>query len=140
VPAQEEYQLIKPVNSLEKHKDCKRIWRNYVNEQLKKHYQPLYQLFDYWVVLQAPSFDNVYRWRLEQEQKLELQLKSTDNNPEHLDVMNAEQILNFIQYFQRLTEHSMKTLPLFADTIFLLDENRRVQSVQEAAVVINKNS
>jgi D-glycerate 3-kinase len=127
VSAQEKSQLIEPVNSLEEQNDSEREWRNYVNQQLKEHYQPLYQLFDYWVALQAPSFDYVYRWRLEQEQKLALKLKSTELSA----VMNAKQILNFIQYFQRLTEHGIKTLPLFADTTFILDKYRHIQSVQE---------
>ena len=131
VPAQESAQLIEPANPLEKQKDSKGIWRSYVNQQLEKHYQPLYQLFDYWVALQAPSFDYVYRWRLEQEQKLALKLKSTGKTIEESAVMDAEEILDFIQYFQRLTEHGIKTLPLFADTTFFLDENRHIQNVQE---------
>jgi len=131
VPAQEKTQLNEPINSLEKQKDSKRIWRSYVNQQLEKHYQPLYQLFDYWIALQAPSFDYVYRWRLEQEQKLALKLKSTGKTAEQSAVMNATQILDFIQYFQRVTEHGIKTLPLFADTTFFLDENRHIQTVQE---------
>ena len=131
VPAQDESQLIKPVNSLEKQKDRKMVWRRYVNLQLEKHYQPLYQLFDFWIALQAPSFDYVYRWRLEQEQKLALKYKSTGIITEQTAVMNAEQILDFIQYFQRLSEHGLKTLPLFADTTFLLDQNRHIHNVQE---------
>ena len=133
VPAQKEAQLIEPANPLEKQKDSKGVWRSYVNQQLEKHYQPLYQLFDYWVALQAPSFDYVYRWRLEQEQKLMVELKSAGKTIEQSAVMNDEQILDFIQYFQRLTEHGVKTLPLFADTTFFLDEYRYIQSVQEKA-------
>jgi D-glycerate 3-kinase len=133
VPAQDEAELSEPINPLEKQKDSDGVWRAYVNKQLKQYYQPLYQHFDYWVALQAPSFDYVYRWRLEQEQKLALTLNSTGKSTEPLAVMSAENILDFIQYFQRLTEHGIKTLPLFADTTFFLDKNRRIECVEEKA-------
>ena len=135
VPAQDNAQLIEPINALEKQHDSKGIWRNYVNQQLAQDYQPLYQLFDYWVVLQAPTFDYVYRWRLEQEQKLALSLESKEQTTKQSGIMSAEQTLNFIQYFQRLTEHGIKTLPLFADTTFVLAENRDVQSVQKKKAI-----
>ncbi len=131
VPAQEETQLQAAINPLEKQNDSRAVWRSYVNQQLKKHYQPLYQLFDYWVALQAPSFDDVYCWRLEQEQKLALKVESQADISQPSVVMNAEQVLDFIQYFQRLTEHGIKTLPLFADTTFHLDQYRNIQSVHE---------
>jgi len=137
VPSQAEIQLVELINTLEKQKDSEGIWRSYVNNQLEKHYQPLYQLFDYWIALQAPSFDYVYRWRLEQEQKLALKLKNTEKNTDPLAVMNTEQILDFIQYFQRLTEHGIKTLPLFADTTFFLDENRQIMKVKQKKSVKN---
>ena len=136
VPSQDKSQLIDPINELEKQNDGEGVWRNYVNQQLAKYYQPLYQFFDYWIALQAPTFDYVYRWRLEQEQKLALTLESTGKTTAQSAVMSAAQTLNFIQYFQRLTEHGMKTLPVFADTTLFLSENRNIHSVK---VRQNKN-
>ena len=130
VLAQKEAELAEPTNRLEQQQDSKGLWRSYVNQQLKEHYQPLYKLFDYWIALQAPSFDCVYRWRLEQEQKLALMLKSTGKPTEQSAVMSAEQAPDFIQYFQRLAERSITTLPSFDDTILFLDKNRHIQSVQ----------
>jgi hypothetical protein len=40
--------------------------------------------------------------------------------------MNEEQILNFIQYFQRLTTHGMQTLPILAQALYYLDDNRHI--------------
>lgn len=120
VTAQITSELVSPINSLEREFDEKGIWRSFVNKQLLASYQPLYMYFDFWVALQAPSFDSVYKWRLEQEQKLIKTLPSTEKT----NVMNEAQILNFIQYFQRLTTHGMQTLPKVADAIFYLDENR----------------
>lgn len=134
VPAQQVSQLIEPVNTLERQHDSDGLWRNYVNKQLELNYQPLYQVFDHWVALQAPSFDCVYRWRLEQEQKLVLKLQSAGKTTDQYAVMNAAQILNFIQYFQRLTEHGIKTLPAFADTTFFFDQNRQINNHQVKAI------
>jgi len=131
VPAQEETQLQAAINSLEQQNDSRGLWRGYVNQQLKEHYQPLYQLFDHWVALQAPSFDYVYRWRLEQEQKLEQKLASLGNTSQPSALMSEKQVFDFIQHFQRLTEHGLDTLPLFSDTTFILDKQRNIKSVQE---------
>lgn len=130
VSSQDDEQLLSPVNSLEKQNDSDLQWRRYVNQQLEIYYEPLYQEFDYWVALQAPSFSNVYRWRLEQEHKLELKLKSSNSPQKQSGLMSATQILNFIQYFQRLTEHGIKTLPHFADTTFFLDVNRKINDLK----------
>ncbi|MGL1957343.1 MAG: kinase [Colwellia sp.] len=127
VSAQEQSQLSTPINALEQHKDQQGIWRNYVNQQLIEYYQPLYSFINYWVVLQAPSFDCVYRWRLEQEQKLAQSLPIT----EQCKIMNDTQVLDFIRYFQRLTEHGLKTLAQTADSLFLLDQNRQVNRAIE---------
>jgi len=127
VTAQNDIQLTDPINTLESIQDSESIWRTYVNEQLQSYYQPLYQYVDFWVALQAPSFDSVYKWRLEQEQKL---IKKT-LLAEQTNVMNEEDILNFIQYFQRLTTHGMLSLPLLAHTIFYLDDNRSIKKCVE---------
>lgn len=123
VTAQKDEQLIEPINALEQENDKNSIWRNYVNTELLTHYQPLYEYFDFWAALQVPSFDSVYRWRLEQEQKLIQTLSPTSQKS---NVMNEEQILNFIQYFQRLTTHGMQTLPILAQALYYLDDNRHI--------------
>ncbi len=122
VTAQDKEQLIDPINELEQQHDTKGTWRTYVNQQLKSQYQPLYQHMDFWVALEAPCFNSVYKWRLEQEKKLANRLSLA----EHSDIMNAEQIFNFIQYFQRLTIHGTSTLPFIANDIFYLDEYRNI--------------
>ncbi|XPF92794.1 kinase [Colwellia sp. RE-S-Sl-9] len=127
VTAQTTSELTTPINSLEKEEDKQRVWRTYVNEQLRASYQPLYDYMNFWVALQTPSFDSVYKWRLEQEQKLIKTLSSTKQT----NVMNEAQILNFIQYFQRLTTHGIQSLPLIANTIFYLNENRCITQCVE---------
>lgn len=128
VSAQNQRQLLKPINALESNEDDKGVWRNYVNDQLAQYYQPLYELMDKWLMLKAPNFDCVANWRWQQEQQLAA--KQTLSNTEEMpkNVMNQAQVMAFITYFQRLTEHSLTTLPKGCDLVFELDEHRTITS------------
>ena len=64
--------LIKPINVLEKEKDKKRTWRNFINKELKTRYKKIFKLIDLMIFLKIPSFEYVYKWRLLQEKNLEL--------------------------------------------------------------------
>ena len=130
VRAQEQEQLSHPANILERDEDRDGSWRHYVNTQLNKHYHDLYEMIDIWIMLQAPSFDSVYRWRLEQEQKLAGASQTKDNR-----VMTPEQVSRFIQHYQRLTEHALSTLPPQVNYLFRLDEQRKIhQALQPQPV------
>lgn len=115
-------QLSSPINELELQHDKDSKWRNYVNEQLKSSYEPLYEMMDFWLALQAPSFDCVYKWRLEQEQKLQAKNVGLSNSK----IMTPDEILNFTQYFQRLSVQSCNTISQSADAIFYLDYARKI--------------
>ena len=118
-------QLISPVNELELKHDRNGAWRNYVNQQLQQYYQPLYAQMDFWLALQAPSFDCVYKWRLEQEEKLNANNQGLSNSK----IMQSDGILNFTQYFQRLSVQACNTISQSADAIFYLDYARNITSV-----------
>ena len=122
VEAQDDASLNTPINELERCEDETAVWRRYVNRQLATHYQPLYPLMDFWIMLKAPSFEDVYSWRLEQEQKLIA--ATTDVNAQGL--MIPGQISHFIQYYQRLTEHGLNTLADKCDWVFELDPSRQI--------------
>ncbi len=123
VPAQDDDELLSPVNELEATRDKCGVWRRYVNSQIKDHYEALYEKIDLLVMLKAPSFDTVYQWRLEQEIKL---LQKQTNGQTKDRIMDAVQIKEFIAYFQRLTEHGLKTLPALCDWVFELDKSRNI--------------
>jgi D-glycerate 3-kinase len=97
--------LLIPVNQLEETSDTELIWRNYVNQQLQDHYYSLFNTVDSWIMLKAPSFDCVFNWRLQQENKLR---ESIDDK---YKTMNEHEIKQFIQHYQRITEHLLVTLP-----------------------------
>ena len=122
VTAQTDEQLQTPINELEREHDTDGKWRSYVNQQLKTAYEPLYKKMDFWLALQAPSFDCVYQWRLEQEQKLQ----ASNIGLPHTKIMSPSEVLNFTQYFQRLTEQGNKTLSNSADAVFHLDNTRHI--------------
>lgn len=122
VQPQTSKQLEQPVNTLEAVEDDKADWRNHVNLQLALHYKALYSLMDKWVMLKAPSFEDVYAWRLEQEHKL---IAATANKDKS-GIMDDQQIQRFIQHYQRLTEHALKTLPDTCDHVFELNSARAI--------------
>jgi D-glycerate 3-kinase len=130
VPAQKEQDLMTPVNALEQQRDQDGKWRTYVNKTLINDYLPLYDEMNFWVLLKAPSFDCVYQWRLEQENKLKE--KSTDsNNAEVNGIMSEQQVLEFIQFYQRLTEHSLTTMIDSCDRVFYLNDKRQIEKTTQ---------
>jgi len=115
-------QLAEPVNALERDRDPHGHWRTYVNGVLAREFEPLYQRVDEWVMLCAPSFNSVYHWRLEQEQKL-----AASSAVGELDqIMDAAQISQFIQHYERLTRHCLEHLHEQVHHLYTLDEQRQV--------------
>jgi len=124
-PPQDEQALQLPVNLLEANEDPDGRWRQYVNRQIRENYQPMYQQVDAWVMLKAPSFDSVFQWRLEQEKKLAERVQQ-DNSPKR--IMSPDEIARFIEHYQRLTSHTLRTLPENVHFLFELDAERNIRS------------
>ena len=118
--------LLMPVNNLETEEDTDGRWRNHVNQQLRDVYQDLFNIIDIWIMLKAPSFDCVFLWRLEQEHKLRSSISIASSDTDSNKVMDDNGVKRFIQYYQRITEHLLDTLPEKADILFELDENRKI--------------
>lgn len=124
VQPQTPLQIRYPVNALEAEQDPNLTWRRWVNQQIQENYVPLYQMMEYWVMLKAPGFDSVFKWRLEQEQKLADKIGTTKDTK----VMSESQVHEFIQFYQRLTEECLSTLPDKCDVVFELDDARKIVS------------
>ena len=126
IPAEEPESLILPINVLESQYDQQGTWRKQVNHTLLHDYQPLYSFMNTWLMLKAPSFDVVFQWRLEQEQKL---AKANSNNIGCINgVMTTTEVNDFVQYFQRLTNHGLRVLPMKVEVMFELDMDRKIIS------------
>lgn len=122
---QDHQQLISPVNDLEADEDPDLIWRHYINQQLLNQYLHIFNYVDQWVMLKAPSFDCVYQWRLEQENKLK-----TKHQLIQSAVMSECEVERFTKFFQRITEHVLTTLPMRANYTFYLDSQRQITSLE----------
>ena len=116
--------LAAPVNALEADEDPDGRWRRYVNNALRDGFPPLHAAVDYWVMLRAPSFACVYRWRLEQERKLRAKAGAGTA------VMDDAGVARFVQYFERLTRHCLAELPGHMDVIFTLDNDRQIVAAE----------
>ncbi len=126
VPAQPIESLAAAVNTLEQQQDPKAIWRNKVNEYLRLEYEPLYDHMDLWLMLKAPDFSKVYKWRLEQENKLAQYLQSSNKDNTCYNLMSAEQVCHFVDHYQRLTEYAIDVMPKRCDYIYHLDGERKI--------------
>ena len=115
-------ELAEPCNSLERDEDTEGLWRKYANERLAADFLPLYARVDLWMMLKAPSFACVQRWRQEQENKLIVKLAGTSGH----HTMNPAALARFIQHYQRLTERCLDTLPAQMDILLRLDKQRRI--------------
>lgn len=112
------------LNTLELSEDANGQWRNYVNERLKQDYEPLYSMFDIKLFLKAPSFDTVYSWRLEQENKLKQ--GSNNSNKKESKIMSSEQIANFIRHYERVTNQLLNEPISSWDVVWHLNARREI--------------
>ena len=114
--------LKKTINSLERAKDQKLIWRKYVNNQLKSKYKNLYSQLNCLVYLKAKNFSLLQKWRLKQERKLWLKSKVKSK------IMSRGDVINFMQTYQRITQNMFKNMPKYASIIFNLNSNHQIKS------------
>lgn len=103
--------LATPINALESGEDPDGTWRRWVNEHLATDYAALFARLDLTVLLRAPEFAVVERWRGEQEV--------------HLGArgMESAAIARFVAHYERITSAMLASTP--ADLIVNLDEVRQ---------------
>ena len=116
--------LKRTVNSLEKDKDKNLIWRKYVNNQLKKKYKKLYSQLDCMIYLKAKNFNLLQKWRLKQENKLRLKTKKSSSHK----IMNKNDVISFMQTYQRITENMFKKMPKYASIVLNLNSNHQIKT------------
>ena len=114
--------LIEPINALEREEDADGDWRTYVNTALAGAYQTLFGQLDTLIMLKAPSFDVVCRWRTEQEISNAARSTGQPGRPP----MSEAEVARFIQYYERITRHMLIETPSRADLVLSLDEQRRI--------------
>ena len=117
--------LIKPVNSLEKLNDKKLTWRKFVNKQLQSKYKQLYDQLNCLLYLKPKNFSLLRQWRIKQEKKLRLKNKRSNNHK----IMNNNEVIKFMQTYQRVTQNMFKNVPNYASIIIYLNSNHQIKSV-----------
>ena len=114
--------LKKTINSMEKLKDKKQVWRKYVNDQLKSKYKKLYSQLNCLIYLKAKNFSLLQKWRLKQERKLWVKSKVKSK------IMSRGDVLNFMQTYQRITQNMFRYMPKYASIILNLNSNHQIKS------------
>lgn len=109
--------VLEPVNELEIDEDPDASWRRYVNDRLATEYARLFEVLDALVLLQVPSFAKVLEWRGLQERKL-------------AGAVDDRQMLRFVRHFERLTRHTLETMPRYADVVIDVDEDHRLGEIE----------
>ena len=112
--------VLQTINALETREDADGLWRSWVNDQIRQNYEALWKSIDYWVQLRPPGFEQVVRWRSEQEQHIEPDKR-----------MNAEALQRFINHYERLTRWQWDCAPRQPGLRIELGIDHRVVSVEK---------
>jgi D-glycerate 3-kinase len=115
--------LVNPINDLEREEDGDGTWRRYVNAALSRDFELLYPAFDLWVMLAAPSFEQVLAWRTEQEEKLRSKVGGRGAG-----LMDGPALARFVAHFERQTRNCLAQLPDRVDVLYTLGPDRSIVS------------
>ena len=111
---QSEDDLAAPANALERDEDADGRWRRWVNAQLAGGYAALFERLALRIVLRAPDFGVVERWRAEQEATLHAVTGRRG--------LCDREIRRFIGHYERITRAMIADPP--ADLVIELDAAR----------------
>ena len=111
-------ELKRPINLIEKKYDENLKWRKTVNNLIKKRYKNIFNKIDKLVFLKVPHFNYIIKWRWLQEQKMKLTTKSKKT-------MSKTEVKEFIMFYERLTKHMIKNYSKISDLTIFLDKRHR---------------
>ena len=123
---QTETDLIEPINDLERHEDADGLWRRYVNDELTGPYMELFAAVDILLMLKVPGMEQVFDWRLKQEEQLRA-ARAGDATARR--VMDAAAIRRFIEHYERLSRHMLEEMPGRADIVFALNDQHMIERI-----------
>ena len=111
-------ELKRPLNLIEKKYDENLKWRKTVNNLIKKRYKNIFNKIDKLVFLKVPDFNYIIKWRWLQEQKMKLTTKSKKT-------MSKTEVKEFIMFYERLSKHMIKNYSKISDLTIFLDKKHR---------------
>lgn len=124
---QTEDELLEPINQLERQEDADGLWRQFVNDELSGPYIDLFAAIDILLMLKVPGMEQVYEWRLKQEEQLRAQ-RGTDVTSSRL--MGPDEIRRFIQHYERISLSMLAEMPDRADIVFELSTDQRIEKIR----------
>lgn len=127
VPPEDAAALAAPINALERDADADGRWRRWCNAALARDYPALWMRIDRLLLLQAPAFEVVPEWRWQAEQAL----KAVRPDAAAMDHPTIER---FVQHYERVGRHALRTLPTLADGVIPLDSRRRPRDLPGATI------
>ena len=130
-PVQTQAALKEPVNALERDEDPQGVWRQYVNEQLAEYQQRIFKYSDFCIMLEAPDFECVGEWRGLQEHKLKETLIEKRQDNKQSRVMDEAGLKRFLQHYERITRHTLSTLPAIADVVLPVGSDHMITGIVE---------
>lgn len=113
--------LTDPVNGLEAAEDAEGLWRRHANTALAGPYQALFARIDLLVLLAAPGWDVVAKWR--EQQEAEQRAKGAAR------AMSPAEVQRFIQHYERLTRWILEEMPPRTELLVQLGAGREVQKI-----------
>ena len=123
--AQNNKDLKNSLNSIEKTYDKNIKWRKYVNNQLKTKYKLLFRQLDGLLFLKPKNFNSLKNWRIKQERKL----WEKNKNKKNLKIMNMDDLLNFMQTYQRITQQMFKDGPKISSIMMKLNSRQQITNI-----------
>ena len=79
-------------------------------------------MIDFTIFLKVPSFKHVFKWRLLQEKKLQV-------NSAGKKVMNKDQIKKFVTFYERLTKHMFNSM-VKVNAVIKIDTKHRLKTIK----------
>jgi D-glycerate 3-kinase len=113
--------LAEPVNALEADEDPEGTWRGHANKALAGPYRALFERADSLILLAAPDWKVVAKWREQQESDLRTTGAAR--------AMDAAGVARFIQHYERLTRWILEEMPTRADLVVRLGAGREVLGI-----------
>jgi len=115
-----------PYNNRERRDDPDGLWARWSAESLSKDYRQLFDQIDTLIMIQIPSMDVVRQSRWLQEQKLWEKQKTFGDEPSQLvGLMTQSEVMDYVDLFERYTEHMLKELPGAAPILIKRDPDFR---------------
>ena len=74
------------------------------------------------IYIQTPSFRYVLKWRNAQE-------KTNASKSNNKNFMNKENLIKFIQHYEKLTKWMMQTMPIKTDILIKIDSNQKIKKL-----------